>query len=158
MYSDDTGRQQRITRSLILWINLSTEKLQGKTYHNMFTFFNHKATKWSLFGEWVIIAVVLCLVSVCRKMSARQSKQHDQPLSGLSASPLEPTLPSSAVINIVITRSQHTFEPSKYFWESGGFSAIKYYLLGGQLGCTLNLLLKCCSVFPQCYRTMLWEK
>lgn len=59
-------------------------KTTGKTHHNMFTFFNHKATKWSLLGEWVIIAVVLCWVSVCRKMSARQSKQHDQPRSGLS--------------------------------------------------------------------------
>lgn len=81
----DAQRQEHIPRTVILWINVSTEKLQGKMYHNMFTFFNHKATKWSLFSEWVITALVLCFVSVCRKMSARQSKQHDdQPLSCLS--------------------------------------------------------------------------
>lgn len=82
----DAPRQEQITRATeLVWINLSTENLQGKTHHNMFTFFNHKATEWSLFGEWVITAVLLCLVSVCRKMSARQSKQHDdQPLSRLS--------------------------------------------------------------------------
>lgn len=75
------------TSSIILRRKLSSEKRRGGGgHHNVFAFFHHKTTKWSLFSEWVITAVVLCLVSVCRKMSARQAQQQHnyQPLPRLS--------------------------------------------------------------------------
>lgn len=57
----------------------------GKNDHNVFTFFHHKTTKRSLCSKWVITAMVLCLVSVSRKMSARRAQHHNyQPLSCLS--------------------------------------------------------------------------
>lgn len=92
----------------------------------MFTFFHHKTTKWSLFCEWVITAVVLCLVLVCRKMSARQAQDHNyQPLPRLSTI-------ARAAFKCCRKHSNYKFSthnrPNRAVLGEWEFSTMKYYL------------------------------